>query len=454
MSRREFVALSAAVVGTGVFAACQASPAPTPKSVAEPTTAAVPPTKSVAEPTTAAVPPTATPPAPRKRVVVNHWHNWAEPVDQNYLKFVERFNQANPEIEVRPLFTGNMATTLEKVLAAIAAGEPPQIANGFVSYTPDFADSGVILSAQEFLIDKGGLSVNDLYPVVKQGLGYKGQIWAIPVGSVPQVLFCNKTLFAKAGVSKPPENWDELLDVAKKCTIVKDGAAQQWGISITPSETTLLNFHFQNGGRYFSEDGTRVLLNDAAGQETLQYLVDLILVHKVAPPDLASGENPFKGGLLAMHMTTSTGIMRYRAAKLDFLAASIPYRKERKSLVVLNVWYVFKNIKPEERDATWKYVEWFVDPKTEGEWIPLIGHLPVHRTATSVPAFQQYLADNPELEIPLNGLDIAISIPPVRHYAELQKLVNTKLEEAMRGKKSVKDVLAEIELEGNKLLAG
>jgi sn-glycerol 3-phosphate transport system substrate-binding protein len=461
LSRRSFVRLAAGVLGAGALAACGATPTATPvptatkPPAAAPTAAPAAPTAAPAAPTATKAPaaPTAVPAAPGKKVEINHWHNWAAPVDQNYLNFVKKYNDANPAVEVKPLFVGNMATTLQKVTAAVAAGAPPQLANGFAAYVTDFADSGVILAAQDALFDTGLVKTDDLFPLIRDTLSYKGKIWAIPVGNVPSLLYYNKGLFAKAGVAKAPTTWEELAEAAKKCTVMKDGKVEQWGIVVTASEPFFLNFHLQNGGQYFSADLKKILINSAAGEETLQYLTDFVLKDKTASPDLASGENPFLAGLLAIQYSTSTGIMRYKAAKLDFGAMRVPSRKEKKGLVTPNVWYAFKNIKPEEATATWNYVKWFLSPEVHGEWMPQIGHCPVFKSAVNTKPVLDYLKEYPEFQLALDELPIGTGAPPVKNYSQIVTALTKRMEEALRAKSSVKEALAALEKDANALLA-
>lgn len=432
-SRRQFLRASGGIIAFATIAAC------VPPAVA--------PVASESDTVEASVP-------TRARVVVNHWHNWAEPVDQRLIEFANRFNEIDPGIEVVPLFVGNMATVNQRVVAALAAGDPPQLANGFPYSTQDYVEADAIVAAEEFLFGEGGLDAGSFWPNTPVELTYQDTIWAIPVTNVLPLLFYNRAHFAEAGVESAPETWEDLRAAAAATTKTNNGVVEQWGFAVTTSEPNFLNFAYQNGAQYLTDDNTQIAINSPEGIETLEFLAGLVLVDQSAPPDLTDGEDPFKANLLAMNITTPTGIQRYRDAGLDFDVVRIPYNRDRASLVTGNVWYAFKNVVPESLAAAQEYVQWFLSPEVHGEWIPQIGHLPVLRSAADSQAYQQYLAENPGYQIAVDELEVATALPPRRNAAELTTEFRASLEAAMRGAQTAEEALNAFAETGNGLLAG
>lgn len=55
---------------------------------------------------------------------------------------------------------------------------------------------------------------------------------ALPVSIEPMVLFYNRTLLSKHGISNPPTYWDDFVDIAPKLTVKKDGNFLESAISL------------------------------------------------------------------------------------------------------------------------------------------------------------------------------------------------------------------------------
>ena len=70
-----------------------------------------------------------------------------------------------------------------------------------------------------------------IYPPVWQVIKREGHIWAIPYQTYVITLQYRKDLFREAGLdpNRPPRNWDELFEYAKKLTYPEKG---QYGLGI------------------------------------------------------------------------------------------------------------------------------------------------------------------------------------------------------------------------------
>ena len=60
---------------------------------------------------------------------------------------------------------------------------------------------------------------------------------------------------------KPPDNWDELVDFAKKLMVMKSGEVVRWGVEIPLQDQWLISaFIMQNGGNMNDDAGKRTTL--------------------------------------------------------------------------------------------------------------------------------------------------------------------------------------------------
>jgi multiple sugar transport system substrate-binding protein len=147
-----------------------------------------------------------------------------------------------------------------------------------------------------------GAQASDFPEDVWNGGEFKGQRYSVPLDVNPQVLYYNKDLFQKAGITMPtdrPMTKEEFESAAEKLTA--DGVA---GISIGTlysGETFFDMLLRQFGGSLTNEDGTEATFNSEAGVQALTYLRDM--KQKYSPTIQGQGDpevTQFQQGRAAM----------------------------------------------------------------------------------------------------------------------------------------------------------
>jgi|GEM_PF-363088 len=114
---------------------------------------------------------------------------------------------------------------------------------------------------------------------------YRGKTYSIPLHLTCNLLFYNKTMFAKAGIDKPPSTWDEFLAVAKKLT-----RGDQYGVSLNSDPGYLSPWMLQNGVKYWIPSSKQIMTPERAAIEAMQFQHDLIYKHKVSPAPSATSD--------------------------------------------------------------------------------------------------------------------------------------------------------------------
>ncbi|RKX55667.1 MAG: hypothetical protein DRP50_02155, partial [Thermotoga sp.] len=183
----------------------------------------------------------------------------------------------------------------QKTLAAVAAGLPPDVASNHYYFVPQYAVHGTVEPLDEHFKD-WRIDVNKIFAkeVLKMN-SYKGKLYGIPLFVTCRVLLYNKDIFKEAGLNpnKPPRNWEDLVDFAKKLTIWKGDKLVRAGFKISPSPEMRTNFFYillwELGGRILNEDETKAVFNSEAGVKALTFFRDLYLKYKVTSPDFGKG---------------------------------------------------------------------------------------------------------------------------------------------------------------------
>ncbi|MBB5118031.1 ABC transporter substrate-binding protein [Streptomyces eurocidicus] len=157
----------------------------------------------------------------------------------------------------------------KKVAEMVEAGKAPDLAQ--IGAYADFAAEGKLYSAEQLLTVPTQADL--IASIAKAGEVHRVQ-YGLPFVSSTRLLFCNKTLFAQAGIAKPPESWDELKAAATKLKAVK-GVTMPFGLPLGPEEApaeTML-WMLSGGGGYTDHNGAYVIYSPE-NVKTFEWLRD------------------------------------------------------------------------------------------------------------------------------------------------------------------------------------
>ncbi len=142
---------------------------------------------------------------------------WARSDESPFITpLIEGFNSSHPAIKAQLTIVPAGAAFTQKFAAALSTGTGPDVVSLNLVYVPYFASVGQltdITSMAQALPDYKIMNASEMRLST-----YNGAIYALPFTGDASVLFYNKDLFAKAGIAKPPTNWSELREDAKKIT--------------------------------------------------------------------------------------------------------------------------------------------------------------------------------------------------------------------------------------------
>jgi multiple sugar transport system substrate-binding protein len=148
-------------------------------------------------------------------------HFWARSATSATAKLmVKEFNATHKHLKVVLTETAN-GEAVTKLSTAIRAGSPPDLIGLNDIDMPVFSHEGAFMNLTKYvdaLPYKSSLSPGHLALAT-----YKGQYYGTPYLADLSVLWYNKKLFAKAGISSPPANFADILTDAKKVQALGSG---------------------------------------------------------------------------------------------------------------------------------------------------------------------------------------------------------------------------------------
>ncbi len=304
---------------------------------------------------------------------------WGGTSEPQFKRMIAEFERLNKDIKVNySVVTGNDYWT--KLQLGFATGTGYDVfwmhpKNAYM-YMPE----GALLNLQPFMnADKFDLGMYD--DKFKAPFRYKGDMYGIPSFYNDICVFYNKKLFKEAGVAvpKPEWTWDDMLALAKQLT-KRDGAkVKQYGLGgDIAGETFIYDFILQNGGKLYSDDKARCVIDSPENRETFQWMLDLIYKHQVfpTPSELAetNASSMFQNNLTAIQVGGSWMIKAYAdAVGIDNLGvAELPKRKMKNSVVNNNGYSAMAKTKhPKEAWELLKFLSGDFCSKTISElYIP------------------------------------------------------------------------------------
>lgn len=360
------------------------------------------------------------------------------------------FESLHPDIRINYTFVpyGDYFVRLQ---TDFAAGSPPDVFELNFENFATFASRGALLDLEPFVDDERRAF---FYDAALDAFAYGGNQYALPISFSTVVLYYNRDMFDAAGVDHPTDDWT-WDDVVAAGLALTDAPNRVWGYAQPVQFWEFYKVSTQAGGGLVVEP--EVLIDTPENRRALQFLVDNTLVHGISPT-LAEmsglGDTDlFVGGQLAMIVT---GIWMFdffiNNAQFDWDIVIEPGDVRKATHFFSNAAAVASSTAHPEEAFLW--VEYLasnqrtVETRIERSWeLPAL-------SLDQADLLSSYL-DQP---VPANraavfgSLEFAVNPPVVENQPELQDIMNTELEAAALGLKTVEQALADAQRRIEELL--
>ena len=175
-----------------------------------------------------------------------------------------------------------------RFLISVAGGMPPDVIFFDRFAITEWAFRGAFTALDDYI--RRDLAANDpivprvenFYPSCWNEGMYDRKVYGIANSVDNRALYYNKDLLKRAGLvdekgeAKPPRDWDELREYARKLTERDEqGRLKVVGFAPMYGNSWLYMFGWLNGGEFMTPDGRTCTLNDPRIAEALQYVVDV-----------------------------------------------------------------------------------------------------------------------------------------------------------------------------------
>ena len=218
-----------------------------------------------------------------------------------------------------------------KLAGAIKAGVAPDVVIANQSRLIDLVTDNDLLPLDDY-IKKAGIDLSDYEEGALADCRIKGKLYAIPFDVHPLIMYYNKDLFAKAGITKVPQTLAELQETASLIQ-AKTGAI---GIAADNTSSTykaytlarlFMSFLREQDVSALDARNMKANFNNPAGVKAYQAVYDMVNIWKVTPKglDYDFSVKYFKEGNAAIHFNGVwvTGLLEEQKG-LNFGAVELP----------------------------------------------------------------------------------------------------------------------------------
>lgn len=197
---------------------------------------------------------------------------WVRTSDGSFAKpLVDAYNKTHtPKVKLTLIPDTNF---VQKFGTSVAGGNVPDIVAIDLIYLPAFNKAGEMTDITDMAHE---LPFYDkLSPSHIRLATYNDRLYGVPFSAEGSVLLYNKTLFKQAGLdpNKPPTNWSEIEQDAKKITALGNGVHGYYfsGRCAGCNAFTYLPLVWASGGDVLSQDGKTATMTSPAVKDALGF---------------------------------------------------------------------------------------------------------------------------------------------------------------------------------------
>ena len=298
------------------------------------------------------------------------WDEAQQPVIQEN---VDKFNAAHEgeiHVTIEQIPWGTYWTKLD---ASLETDEAPDVFWMNV-YVYKYADAG-LLEPLDAYIKKDNFDTGIYAQGRLNAYNLSGVQYALPKGLDTVAVALNTEIFSRYGVDLPKEGWtwDDMRAIA---TQLKDAIAAAGGseypiVMELDAQPSWMNFLYQNGGYFLSDDGKTTGVAEAASKDAVQQVVDLMANGQMAPYSVLSetkGTDLFISGQAGIVFIGSWKSSVLESSTLaengNIQLIQMPKMAVNNSCNMGGLGYVMSS-RCENKDAAWELIKYITGPEAE-----------------------------------------------------------------------------------------
>ena len=384
------------------------------------------------------------------KTTVVHWMHHSPARAEIVGNLADEFMKANPDIEivVQTIPEGEYKT---KLLAAVAAGSGPDVAQVPARSMTELLDYGIISEFPSKVVTTQYMK-DYFMPATIESLIINNKLYGIPTDVQTIMLFYNTNLFKAAGIKEPPKDWNELREYAIKLAKWEGDKMVQAGLGIEGYHPVIETFMVMNGATFTDpKNSNRIVVEDAQVQ-AMKFLTDLVVKDKVYTRKFGARYTMFRQnveGMVFGHGAMLGSLQVGAVPELEFKVAPVPKNPvtgEQKT--VLTSWALVIMDSCKNKEAAAKWLMYVSSENAQKQWIKT-GELPSLKSVIN----DKEIRKDERLAVILDSLNYAVPTKSKGWADPFSKFRDIGFNEVVNKGADPKKVVENAVLEINKYLA-
>lgn len=366
------------------------------------------------------------------------------------------YEEQNPGIDI-VYQQISYADYLQTILTSRIGGQAPDIYHLYNIWGAQLVENDVLAVPPAGVLE----FINDMYIAsTVDAVTIRDQVWGVPTEVSNYLLVYNRQLLEAAGVDVPT-TWDEVVEAAAAITERNEqGDITTMGYAFGPSVANVvhpfLTLLYSQGIEMFTEDYSATNLTS---EEAIAVLEQQVRLFEEGITDRSIEVWDFPSGSVGMMTMAPWYEQTLREGFGDAFeetvgVTQIPAGEDWRSLQYAFFFGVDAN--SPNQDAAWDVITWLNTQQTEGEpscvgqMLIELGALTSHQD--DIATSQDALGDSYSAPF-VNALDRSITEPTVVQATEIERILQTYIEQAWAGQLEPAEALARADSEISSILA-
>ena len=310
-----------------------------------------------------------------EKTQVTFWHVYSENFGATLIdEMIQEFNGMQDEIEVVGVYNADMYPGLMTNLQAeVASGDYPSICMIGYNYLNYFAGNFDYVDIKSF--DSEGWLDATFLPNILSLAQVDGVQLGVPMSISTPILYYNADIFEEAGLTDPPETWDQVKEYAKQ---IKDTTGKYGFYMQEYADNWAIQGLLESNGASMLTDGAASFASQESA-EAYQILADMVItdgsaLHVAADEGIAA----FSSGQVGMLLGTSAKIGTITdSASFTLKAAPFPgFEGKDKRLPAGGNFLAITAQDEAEQVAALEFIKFVMEPDNLAKWSAGMGYLP------------------------------------------------------------------------------
>jgi multiple sugar transport system substrate-binding protein len=386
---------------------------------------------------------------------INFWSLFTGGDGEFFDAMVQEFNRTHPDI-IMQTDTVKHTDYYTKLITALTAKTAPDVVVVHRNRLFEYVPKGVLYELDPYLKQLNA-DLDDFYPAVLEPCKFDGKIYSLPLDVHPLIMYYNKDLAAKAGLSSIPEARDDFVAAAQKIQnatgavgVAADNTTAKYkAYTLTRMFMSLLE---QQDSSLLTSDAKEANFNNAEGANALNCLIAMVQDYKITPSgyDYDSSVADFKLGNAGIHINGvwATGLFEQQQG-LNFGTDQFPaiFGKHAAWSGSHTLALAAQKEKDEVRlIAATEFILWMT---AHGELWAKAGHIPTRKSVTEKAAFKAL----PHRKDYADAAAYSFPAPRSPQWGQVYEDMSDMLEFAVAKDQNIQEALAVMEKKVNDILS-